>query len=171
MESQKLITVQDRAYGFSLQLPAWWEPYIVVRKSGRISGSEHALRILFRYEGVTYGEVLSVLVFKMSLRQWKQAYGDSPLAYIGTRGGRVYAYSVPEELPYAFVDPDTGEYDEKEFGEPIRLLKKMVNQEVPQVIASLRWTGSRSRSGSGSSHKLPEPYLAAGVTPGDSCGC
>jgi hypothetical protein len=162
------IVYRDKKYGFSLRLPKWWKPYLIIRGGGRNTGADYALHFLFHYKEKTYGDVLTILVYRMSMRKWKRLFDDSPLAPIAEQRGRVYAYSIPEELPYAFVDPETGEYDEEKYGEPIRLMKTMVNQDVPVVVESLRWIprdpcGMPNTAGSA----VPRPFLSGQVTPGD----
>ncbi|WP_438444584.1 hypothetical protein [Gorillibacterium sp. sgz5001074] len=165
MPPQDFMVYRDRTFGFSLRLPAWWKPYLTVRSSGKQMGAEYALHLIFRYKGIRYGDVLTVLVFRMSTKRWKRLYADSPLLLLGARGGLVAACMLPEELPYAFVDPDTGDYDTEKYGEQIRLMKRMVNEDAPRIIRSFRWTAGPAGS------RLPKPYLAAGVLPGTGCGC
>lgn len=121
-------------YGFTLRLPRWWKPYIKIRGErekgvGRYSG-EYVLHLSFRYKGITYGDVLTILVYKMPEAQWKKVFDDSPLIYLANHGGRVFACMLPEELPYKFVDPKTGEYDMERYRTPIRYMKRMVNKEA-----------------------------------------
>lgn len=165
MSMKEFMKVYDRKFGFSLCLPGWWKPYVVLRSSTGDDDAEYALHFLFRYRGSLYGDVLTVLVYRMSLKRWKRYYDDSPLILMGHRDGRVFAAILPEELPHEFVDPDTGEYDEKRFGVPIRLMRRMVNEDAPGVIRSFRFTGPPPRS------RVPGPYLAPGVLPGAGCGC
>lgn len=164
MAYKNTMLYRNPTYGFTFRIPTWWRPYLTVRSGGKDSGAEYALYLLFRYKGTLYGEVLTILAYRMSMRRWKRLYADSPLVPVAERAGRVFAAVTPEELPYAFMDPETGEYDEKRYGEPIRLMRTMVNEDMPRVLRSFRWAD-------GGAGTPPKPYLSDRVTPGDRpCG-
>jgi hypothetical protein len=94
---------------------------------------------LFKYKGKTYGDALSVLVYKMTLKQWRdQGYDESPFIFLARQRGRIFAYNVPEELPGDFLNQDQSDYDYKKYGRPIRLLTRMVNDDVPKIVKTFR---------------------------------
>ncbi|MEK8128101.1 hypothetical protein WMW72_09320 [Paenibacillus filicis] len=123
-------------YGFTLRFPSWWRRYCVVSKQKRDPDSEYEVHFRFKYKGKVYDDIFAILVYRMTKAEWKRLYDDSPLTFLGYRDGRVFAALTPEELPYAFVDPKTGEYDYKKYGTAIGLLKRMVNKDVPNVLRS-----------------------------------
>jgi hypothetical protein len=139
---------RDQRYRFSVSLPAWWKAYTVVSQRKLDKDSSYEVHFRFKYKGKLYDDIFAVFVYPFSRESWvKQGYEESPFVYIGEHGGKSFAYLTPEELPYAFVDRKTGDYDMKKYGKPIRLLKKMVNDEVPRVISTFAFprTGKVAR--------------------------
>lgn len=134
---------RDPKYGFYLRIPRWWKSYIAVKREERLMDAEYGVQFLFKYKGKQYGDVLTMLVYRMSRKQWRdQGYEDSPVVFLAERNGLIYAYTLPEELPDAFLDKDGQDYDYKKYGIPIRLMKRMVNHDVPILIKTFRLTGS-----------------------------
>ena len=130
---------RDKTYGFMLQFPEWWTPYCVVDRTVYDRSSLYELHFLFRYKGRIYGDVFNLVVMKMTLREWKRkGYTESPLSLLTYRNGLIFAYVTPGELPEAFIDPKTGEYDEKKYKRQIRMMKRMVNRDVPRIAESFR---------------------------------
>jgi hypothetical protein len=123
-------------YGFTLRFPSWWRRYVVIGKQKRDPDSEYEVQFRFKYKGKVYDDIFAMLVYRMSKAEWKRRYDNSPLTFLGYRDGRVFAAITPEELPEAFIDPKTGDYDYKKYGTPIGLLKRMVNKDVPNVFQS-----------------------------------
>ncbi|WP_175532234.1 hypothetical protein [Paenibacillus sp. yr247] len=77
----------------------------------------------------------------MTRKQWREkGYDDSPVVFLAERNGRIYAYTLPGELPSDFLDKSGQDYDYKKFGKPIRLLKRMVNEDVPNIVKTFRLT-------------------------------
>lgn len=149
----------NERYGFTLRIPRWWRPYYTIRKTRQDPSSEYELHFTFRYGGKRYDDIFTLLVYRMTRAQWlREGYGDSPLVFLAEADGRVFAYLTPEELPYAFVNPVSGDYDYAKYGKPIRLLKKMVNRDVPRLVRTLRFPRTRVAGG-----LRPEPYLSARV--------
>lgn len=149
MSSRVKWLYRNARYGFTLTLPRWWKPYTVIQGEreqsiGRYS-AEYVLHAGFSYKGKTYGDVLTILVYRMTVKQWKKAFSDSPLTLLKAHGKRVFAFMLPAELPYAFLDPKTGEYDYKRYRNPIRYMKRMVNDDAAQVARSIRFPGSGRR--------------------------
>jgi hypothetical protein len=132
---------RDPKYGFSLRLPCWWRNYIVIRRRTRLTDEEYGVFFLFKYKGKVYEDVLSILVFRMTRKQWrKQGYEDSPFVLLAERNGRIIAYLTPEELPEEFLDKTKMDYDYKKYGRQIRLLKRMVNEDVPIIVKTLKFS-------------------------------
>ncbi|WP_256757808.1 hypothetical protein [Cohnella sp. WQ 127256] len=75
-----------------------------------------------------------MLVFRMTRKQWLKQYEDSPIIFIAERKGRIFAYVTPEELPSEFLNKSKQDYDYKKYGKPIRLLKRMVNINIPAIV-------------------------------------
>lgn len=76
----------------------------------------------------------------MTKEDWfRLGYGDSSLSLAAVHDGRIFAYRTAEELPYEFVNPNTGDYDYRKYGTPIALLKRMVNRDVPRIMETLRF--------------------------------
>ena len=131
---------RDPKYGFSIQLPCWWKKYIVVRRINRLTDAEYGVYFLFKYKGKVYEEVLTLLVYRMTLKQWReQGYDESPIIMLAERNGRIYAYMTPGELPSDFLDKTKNDYDYKKYGRQIRLLKRMVNDDVPNIVKTFRF--------------------------------
>ncbi|MCZ8515691.1 hypothetical protein O9H85_25425 [Paenibacillus filicis] len=139
MTQVRPIVYRSTRYGFTLQIPGWWRPYICTSGIGRSRETEAEYHFRFKYKGRAYDDVFALLVFRLSRREWLESYGDSPYVYISEQDGRVFAYVTPEELPEAFIDKKTGEYDFKRFGTAIALLKRMVNRDVPLIAKTLRF--------------------------------
>lgn len=127
-------------YGFSLRFPCWWKNYILIRKRTRLTDAEYGVFFLFKYKGKVYEDVLSIQVFRMTRKQWrKEGYEESPFILLAERNGRIFAYLTPEELPGEFLDNTKMDYDYKKYGKQIRLLKRMVNVDVPKIVKTLKF--------------------------------
>lgn len=138
----KYILYRDKKYGFSLLIPYWWKKYIVVKFEKNLYEAEYGVSFYFKYKGKVYDEVLTIAVYRMTRKQWKdKGYDESPVVLIAQRAGRMYAYTVPGELPHEFLNKSEDDYDYKKFGTPIRLLKRMVNHDVPKIVKTLQFTG------------------------------
>jgi len=134
---------RDDNYGFTLTFPRWWKPYTVIKKTKTDTDTEYELHFRFKYKGKVYDDIFTLLVYPITKKEWiAQGYEDSPLTFLAESDGRVIAYITPEELPYAFVNPKTGDYNYKKYGNPIRLLKRMVNQDVPRIVNTLHFSKS-----------------------------
>ncbi|RKP52967.1 hypothetical protein D7Z26_14575 [Cohnella endophytica] len=132
------LSYKDPKYGFSLRLPSWWKRFIVVKSNKRLIDAEYGVFFFFKYKGKVYEEVLSLLVFRMTRKQWrKKGYDDSPIIFLAERNGLIFAYTVPGELPADFLSKSKQDYDYKKYGRPIRLLKRMVNEDVPKIVKTL----------------------------------
>jgi len=131
---------RDPKFGFPLRLPRSWKTYTVVRRRTNLDDAEYGVFFLFKYQGKVYEDVLSILVFRMTKKEWLAIYEDSPVIFLAERNGRVYAFTVPEELPSDFLDPTGNDYDYKKYGKQIRLLTRMVNDDVPKIVKTLRFT-------------------------------
>ncbi|MCS7463262.1 hypothetical protein N0M98_24365 [Paenibacillus doosanensis] len=140
MKKQSRILYRDSRYGFTLSIPRWWSSYIVVRRDKGELNSEYGVHFRFKYKGKLYEDVMTVVVLPLTYKQWvEQGYEDSPLVFIAEHCGKVFAYYTPEELPDAFIDPKTQEYDFKKYAIPIKLLKRMVNEDAPRIARSIRF--------------------------------
>ncbi|TBL78677.1 hypothetical protein [Paenibacillus thalictri] len=156
------ILYKDARFGFTLKIPKYWGRYCVLSKKNRFNDAEYTVRFIFRYGGKLYGPIFSIIVFRMTKAEWiAQGYGDSPLVFIAERDGYVFAYDTPEELPYEFVDPKTGDYDYKKYRKPIQILKTMVNKDVQRIIGSIRFPH-------GAITNKSKPYIARRIR---SCRC
>jgi hypothetical protein len=141
LKKPSFIVYRDSKYGFTLQIPRWWKSYIVVGKKVRPDDAEYAVYFMFKYKGKVYGEVLTLLVYRLTLKQWRErGFDDSPVNFITEHNGRIFAYTLPEELPDAFLDKTKQDYDYKKFGRPIRLMKRMVNEDAPAIVKTLRFS-------------------------------
>lgn len=126
-----------------LRIPGWWRSYLVISTRKGDRPVECEVHFTFRYKGKTYDDILTLSVFALTLKEWKrQGYDDSPYVLLKERGGKIFAYTTPEELPYEFIDPKTGDYDYKKYGVPIRLLKRMVNVDVPRLVKTFRFSAA-----------------------------
>ncbi|TCZ73242.1 hypothetical protein E0485_21340 [Paenibacillus albiflavus] len=136
--SKSKLSYKDSKYGFSLQLPRWWKRFIIVKRKKQLIDAEYGVFFIFKYKGKVYEEVLSLLVFRMTRKQWRnKGYDDSPIIFLAERNGLIYAYTVPEELPEDFLNKSKQDYDYRRYGRPIRLLKRMVNEDVPRIVRTL----------------------------------
>ncbi|MFH5186489.1 hypothetical protein ACHHV8_29905 [Paenibacillus sp. TAB 01] len=148
MKRPKFMLYRDPRYGFTLRLPRWWKTYITVERQQRLIDAEYGVLFTFKYKGKRYDPVLTLLVYRMTRKQWlEQGYGDSPVVFLAEHNGLLYAYLLPEELPGAFLDPSKQDYDYKKYGTPIRLLKRMVNDDAPHIVTTLRFPGTGTRNG------------------------
>lgn len=130
---------RDPVYGFSVKLPGSWKNYTVVRTSKKLDDADYGVLFLFKYKGKVYEDVLSLLVFKMTLKQWRdEGYDESPYIFLAERGGRIYAYSVPGELPGEFLDETGFDYDYQKYEKEIALLRRMVNDDVPEIAKTFK---------------------------------
>ncbi|NIK79246.1 hypothetical protein FHS15_004404 [Paenibacillus castaneae] len=133
-------TYVDPKYSFSLKLPRWWKPYIVVKRTNHPGDAQHAILFRFKYKGKVYQEVLGIYVFRMTLQQWrKKGYKDSPYVVLASRNGNTFAYLTPEELPSEFLDKTGNDFDYQKYGKQIRLIKRMVNDNVPKAVKTFRF--------------------------------
>lgn len=129
---------RDPRYGFTVRLHRWWRCYTAVKRCGRLKDAEYGVFFRFKYKGKIYDDALSLLVYKMTLKQWHDRYNDSPITFLAQQRGRIFAYSVPEELPDAFLNQAKSDYNYRKYGRPIRLLKRMVNRDVPKIVKTFR---------------------------------
>ncbi len=138
--SKSKLFYKDLKYGFSLRFPRWWKKFIIVKRQKRLIGAEYGVSFLFKYKGKVYEEVLSLLVFRMTRKKWRdKGYEDSPINFLAERNGLIYAYTVPEELPDDFLKKSKQDYDYRKYGRPICLLKRMVNKDVPRIVRTLSY--------------------------------
>ncbi len=155
-----MLVYKNDKYGFTLRFPTRWRTHCVVSRRKRVAETEYELHFKFRYNRKIYDNVLSILVYRMTEEQWyEQGYSESPLSLLGVSNGRLFACQTPEELPSEFVDPKTGEYNYKRYGAAIKLLRQMVNKDVPRIMESIRFPAA--------ARKLrTTPYYGKSV-----CGC
>lgn len=166
MKRPNFILYRDPAYGFTVQLPRWWKSYIVVKRMQRPIDAEYGVSFVFRYKGKVYDEVLTLLVYRMTRKQWRdKGYENSPIVFLAERSGLIYAYTLPEELPDAFLDPSKQNYDYKKYGRPIRLLKRMVNKDAPVIVKTFRFAGVSAPGRIGCQARPSTPLRASKVWP------
>ncbi|MNI64526.1 hypothetical protein D3C73_1199760 [compost metagenome] len=80
------------------------------------------------------------------MQQWREeGYADSPIRLLAEQHGRIFAYTVPGELPEEFLDASGEDYNYKKYGRPIRLLQRMVNTDDPKIVKSFRLRRRSSR--------------------------
>ncbi|MCZ8524034.1 MULTISPECIES: hypothetical protein [Paenibacillus] len=140
MRKPKELVYRSSRYGFTLRLPAWWRSFCVVSRSKRDPETEYEAHFEFKYKGKVYEDIFALLVYRMTLKEWKEkGYDESPLTFVAQHDGRIFAALTPEELPYAFYDKKTGDYNYKKYGSAISLLKRMVNSDVPRILKSVRF--------------------------------
>jgi hypothetical protein len=129
---------RDELYGFTLTFPCWWKHYAVIKKSKARQDTEYEVHFRFTYKGKVYGDIFTLLVFRMTRKEWvNHEYEDLPLGFLAENDGRVFAYMTPGELPDKFIDPKTGDYNYIKYGNAIRILKRMINQELPRIVNTL----------------------------------
>lgn len=142
MRKPNQFVYRNDRYGFTLRFPAWWRNYCVVGARRQDRDTEYELHFRFKYKGKLYEDIFTILVYRMTREDWvREGYAESPLSFIAEVEGRVFAYLTPEELPHAFYDNKTGDYDYRKYRAAIELLKRMVNQDVPRIVQSLRFPG------------------------------
>lgn len=129
----------DIKHGFSLRIPDWWERYLVIRRNVKFQDTVYAVSFQFKYRGKVYTEVMDVLVYRMDLRRWHEVYDDSPIVYMGHRDGLVFAYAVPSEPPEEFLNESKDDYDEVKYGTQLRLLRRMINEDVPRIARTFKF--------------------------------
>ncbi|TVY08440.1 hypothetical protein [Paenibacillus cremeus] len=140
MRNRVEIEYRNEKYGFTLRFPGWWRNYCTVNRAKQDRETEYEVHFKFKYKGKIYEDLFAVLVYRMTKEEWvDQGYEDSPVTFIAEYESRVFGYITPEELPYAFYDDRTGDYNYKAYGTAIELLKRMVNQDVPRIIQSIRF--------------------------------
>ncbi|WP_150268747.1 hypothetical protein [Paenibacillus tepidiphilus] len=130
---------RDPNYGFRLTIPGWWRKYTVIERSTSAGDADYGVFFIFKYKGKTYGDVFSLLVFRMSLKRWiDDGYDESPFIRLAARNGLIYAYTTPEELPEEFLDKTGNDYDYVKYAVPIRLMSRMVNDDAPKIAKSFK---------------------------------
>ncbi|UUZ81687.1 hypothetical protein LJK88_45065 [Paenibacillus sp. P26] len=139
MSKPRSIVYRSAKYGFTLQVPRWWKPYVTVKTLRRKGETESEYHFRFKFKGKVYDDIFTPLVYRMTRQEWERDYADSPLVYLAEHEGRVFAYLTPEEPLEAFLDKKTGDYDYKRFGTAIGPLKRMVNRDVPRIVTTLRF--------------------------------
>ncbi|MZQ80915.1 hypothetical protein GQF01_02015 [Paenibacillus sp. 5J-6] len=136
-------TYRDPKYNFSIDIPTWWKKYIVIRTHTPPGNSYNVIydvTIDFKYKGKVYISPYSLLVFKMSLKKWREGgYDNSYYKFITSQRGLIFAGNVPSEPPSEFLKQDGSDYDYKKYGTPLRLLSRMVNEDVPKINKSFRF--------------------------------
>lgn len=146
MKRSNVLLYRDPRYGFTVKLPRWWKCYTSVKRSSRLQDAEYGVFFRFKYKGKIYDDALSLLVYKMTLKQWHdEGYDESPILLLAQQRGRIFAYTVPGELPDEFLNKSKDDYDYRKYGRPIRLLKRMVNDDVPKIVKSFRLKRRSSR--------------------------
>ena len=139
LKRTKVLSYRDPRYGFTLKLPRWWKCYTAIKRSHRLEDAEYGVFFRFKYKGKIYDDALSLLVYKMTLKQWRdEGYDESPIIFLASQRGRIFAYTVPGELPDEFLNKSKDDYDYRKYGRPIRLLKRMVNKDVPKIVRTFR---------------------------------
>ncbi len=138
--SSRTVLYRNSKYGFSIRLPRRWKCYTVVRRSSRLDDAEYAVYFLFKYKRKIYESALTLLVYRMTLKKWiEEGYDESPIIRLAVRNGRIYAYAVPGELPEEFLNAKGDDYDYKKYGRPIRILSRMVNDDVPRIVKTFKF--------------------------------
>jgi hypothetical protein len=133
----KPIRYVNRRFRFSILFPRRWRNHIVV-SCPVMSKGEVYIRFIFRYGGILYEPIFTIIISPFGRKEWRRRYTDSPLEWLGTFRGKSYSYLLPEELPDAFLKPDHSDYDYKKHGKPIRLLIRMVGL-VPAVLKTIKF--------------------------------
>jgi hypothetical protein len=125
-------------YGFSLTFPESWGKYCYVNHGTTIPRAKSTIHFNCNYQGKPVN-IFSIFVFNMTKTEWMTTgFHESPLQYIASSKGKIFAYTTPEELPDQFLNPDKSDYNYKKYGKEIYLLKKMVNEDVPKIIQTIR---------------------------------
>ncbi|WP_151734847.1 hypothetical protein [Paenibacillus tengchongensis] len=146
LPAPKAYVYRDPKFGFSMIIPGWWQKYSVIERSPSAGDADYGVFFLFKYKGKTYGDVFSLLVFRMSLQRWiNESYDDSPYVRLATRDGLIFAYTTPGELPEEFLDETGNDYDDVKYALPIRLMSRMVNGDAPKIARSLKLAAKPSR--------------------------
>ncbi|MFD0671019.1 hypothetical protein [Cohnella sp. GCM10027633] len=129
----------DPKYGFSLRLPDWWTKYIVVERLNRFGEALYGVQFLFKYEGKVYTDVLTLSVYRMTRKQWRdRGYDDTPLNFLAERNGRIFVYSVPGEPPEEFYDENSEDGYDPKYAIPLDLLRRMINDDVPRLVKTFK---------------------------------
>jgi hypothetical protein len=122
---------------FTVLFPCWLRKYTVVSRTVTKKGEKY-IPFVFRYGGVEYEPIFSIIISPFGEKVWRKRYKDSPLVFMGEFKKHTYSYILPGELPEEFLKADKLDYDYKRFGKQIRLLVKMVNL-VPIILKSFRF--------------------------------
>ncbi|SET20360.1 hypothetical protein [Paenibacillus sp. NFR01] len=131
---------RNEKYKFSLTLPDWWKPYIVIKTAANPdSESIYDVMFLFKYKGKTYGDVLTLSVFRMPLAKWiEEGYDESPYIRLAHRKGLIFAYSTPEEPPAEFLNESGDDFNYEQYGEQLKLMSRMVNEDAPEIAKTFK---------------------------------
>jgi D-mannonate dehydratase len=135
------LTYKNKKYGFTLSIPRWWKHHCFLDAVNFMKDVESTinfnLKYSRKYDRKGCSNIVSILVFKMSKTKWQSEYDGSPIQYITSRYGRVFAYVTPSEPPEEFLKKDKRDYDRtiKEF----KMLTRMVNHDVPRIIKSFKF--------------------------------
>jgi hypothetical protein len=147
-KKKKFIRYLNKKYNYTLQLPTWWSSHVYVNCLHRTKDAESSTNFYLKYSKKIKGKcstiIFSILVFRMPYSKWKNKYKDSPLQFLASKEGKVFAFITPSQPPEELLNKDRMAYNHKlvEF----KALVRMVNDDVPIIIKSLKFNKGKQRN-------------------------
>lgn len=129
-ESEPTIEYDNKTYGFTLRLPASWEGKYVVKKANWDQQAEVIFDFIYKPEKT---KLFSIIILNMTQEQWNRDYAGGLWGYLGERNGKVFAYSVPSELPSELNQ------NKQEKVQALVDLTKMLNVDVPRIVKTFEF--------------------------------
>lgn len=136
------IVYRNQKYGFRLDFPLWWRrrAFVVRRKcTGEdiVACIEFRLRYRRPIQGISSTTIFEVYIFRLSEKEWRRQYKDSPFFFLAARNGFVFAAIHPGEPPSEFLLPDGSDFNRNilEF----QWLLRMINEDLPVILKSFRF--------------------------------
>lgn len=129
-ESEPTFEYYNRLYGFTLRLPTSWKGKYIVEKANWDRQAEAIFDFIYQPEKT---KIFSVIVLNMTKEEWNRHYAGGLWGYLGERNGKVFAYSVPSELPQEFTQ------NKQEKVQSLVELTNMLNVDVPRIVKTFQF--------------------------------
>lgn len=126
---EKTVEYRNEEYGFTLQIPASWEGKYEVEKSNADPNAEATFFFTYKAEEA---DLFSIVILNITKEEWNRDYVGGLLEYVGEKDGKIYAYSVPSELPNELAQ------DKKEKIHSLIDVTQMINVDVPRIVKTFK---------------------------------
>lgn len=136
------IVYRNQEFGFRLNFPSWWRRRAFVSR-GKCVGEdivacfEFKLRYRRPIQGISSTTIFDLFIFRLSEKEWRKEYEDSPFFFLAAKKGWVFAAIHPGEPPSEFLLPDESDFDRNIL--ELQWLMRMINEDLPTVLKSFRF--------------------------------